>query len=340
MLDIFRNNAFGVIPLTDAINNLEFVPGRIGQMGIFSTNSVATTAIGIESKNGVLSLIAPTPRGGAGVTQDKEKRTIRFLGIPHFQIDDAIMAEEVQGVRAFGSENAVEGVMAKVDERMAIHGQSLAATQESNRVGAIKGIITYADGSTVDLFSEFDETQLAEIDLDLDNASPAEGALRKKCAAIVRATAGQLDGVAWSGKVRSIVGDNVFDDLLTHPEVRATYEGWSEAKILREGYIEADGKSYGAFEFGGIIFENYRGATGGTAFVDTNKAHMFPEGVPGLFRTAYGPADYIETVNTLGKPMYMKQMPMKNDKGVEIEVQMNALEYCTRPKVLIKAKRT
>ena len=35
MLDIFHNNAFGVVPLTDAINKPVFQPGRIGQMGLF-----------------------------------------------------------------------------------------------------------------------------------------------------------------------------------------------------------------------------------------------------------------------------------------------------------------
>jgi hypothetical protein len=55
---------------------------------------------------------------------------------------------------------------------------------------------------------------------------------------------------------------------------------------------------HGSFDFGGITWANYKG--GGTIGVDTNKCHLFPTGVPGLFRTVYGPADYIETVNTPG----------------------------------------
>jgi hypothetical protein len=62
--------------------------------------------------------------------------------------------------------------------------------------------------------------------------------------------------------------------------------------------------------------------------------------VPGLFRTAYAPADYVETVNTLGRQMYAKQYEMANGKGIHIDTQMNALNYCTRPKALIKGKRT
>lgn len=340
MLDIFKSDPFSVFALTDAINTPKFVPGRIGEMGLFSPNSITTTAIGIEQKDGVLVLVEPTPRGGPGVTVDKTKRALRYLAVPHFEIDDAIMAEEVQGIRAFGSETDLESVMGKVDERMMIHGQSMEATQEYSRIGAVKGIITYADSTTVDLFSEFGVTQEAEVDFDLDNANPAEGALRKKCATVIRLIATNLQGVPWTGKARAFCGDTFFDQLIAHPEVRATYNGWTEAQILREGYIETNGKSYGAFEFGGIIFENYRGSVGATAFIDPLKCHIFPEGVPNLFRTAYAPADYIETVNTLGKKLYMKQFTMPNDKGIRLEVQMNAMEYCTRPAVLIKGKNT
>lgn len=338
MLDIFKTDPFGVVPLTDAINFVKFNPGRLGQLGLFSSTSVATLSVAIEERGGLLSLVAPTPRGGPGSTQDKQKRTLRSLTVPHFQIDDAIYADEVQGVRAFGSETDTETVMQKVDERMQIHANSMSATEEYARVGAVKGIVTYADGTTLNLFTEFGVSQEAEIDFDLDNANPASGVLRKACAAVIRQLAGILEGVPFSG-VHALCGDAFYDDLIAHPEVRETYLGYQAAQELRQGYV-AGGMSYGAFPFGGIMWENYRGGVGATTFVNTNKCHLFPLGAPGLFRTVYSPADYTETVNTLGKRLYMKQIEMRNGKGVEIEVQMNALQYCTRPKTLIQGKRT
>ena len=79
------------------------------------------------------------------------------------------MAEEVQGVRAFGSETATQTVQGQVMERGAIHSQSLEATHEYSRIGAVKGIVTYADGSTLNLFTEFGVSQLTEIAWDLTN---------------------------------------------------------------------------------------------------------------------------------------------------------------------------
>jgi hypothetical protein len=62
--------------------------------------------------------------------------------------------------------------------------------------------------------------------------------------------------------------------------------------------------------------------------------------VPDLFKTVYAPADYIETVNTMGKPRYAKQYAMPNDKGIHMDTQMNALNWCTRPYALARAKLT
>ena len=340
MLDVFNSDAFGIVPLTDAINNLKFVPGRIGAMGLFQESGVAATSVAIEQKSGILSLIPPSARGGPGTTLDKSRRNLRNLAVPHFEINDSIMAEEVQGVRAWGSETDVEMVMGKVAERGVVHSQSHEATQEYSRIGAVKGTVTYADGSTLNLFTEFGVAQETERDWDLDAGSPAAGVVRKTCAAVYRQIAGILEGVPFSG-VNALCGDAFFDDLIAHTEVRASYLQQQEAAQLRTGYVDnGAGGSYGSFNFGSITWENYRGSVGATDFIDTNKCHIFPIGVPGLFRTYYAPADYVETVNTLGQRLYMKQYQMPNGKGIHLDTQMNALNICTRPRVLLLGKRT
>ena len=74
--------------------------------------------------------------------------------------------------------------------------------------------------------------------------------------------------------------------------------------------------------------------------IETDKAYLYPTGVPNLFSTVFAPADYIETVNTMGKPRYVKQYQMANDKGIHMDVQMNALNFCTKPLALMRAKIT
>ncbi|SER57253.1 Phage major capsid protein E [Faunimonas pinastri] len=331
-LDIFNGDAFSVIALTDSINNQPFAPGRLGAMGLFTETGTAALSVAIEEQNGILTLVPPTPRGGPGITLDKPKRNMRKITIPHFQIDDAVMADEVQGVRAFGSTNALLGIQQFVDGRLALHAQSLDVTLEFSRMGAVMGVVAYADGTTLDLYDEFGVTAQDTVYFDLSNTTDAAGgALRKACAQVVRTISDALGFIPLTG-VYAIVGDDFMDGLLANKEVRASFLNQPEARALREGY------AYQSFEFGGITFENYRGAVNGTSFIEPDEAHFFPTGVPGLFRTVYGPADYEETVNTLGLPRYAKQFPMPNGKGRSLESQTNALTYCTRPKTLIKGK--
>lgn len=343
MINIFDDDAFGVVSMSRALNDMAFVPGRCGELGIFGDgDGIATTSAYYEREGDILNLVSPTERGGPGETIDTDDdRDLVDVSVPHFEINDKVMAESVQNVREFGADgNQLETVQGRITKKFAKHVRSFAATSELSRIGAVKGIITYKNGKTVDLFAKFGVTQEPEIDLDLDNLSAVDGALRLKCTGIVRQTSNALGGLVWNGKVRAFVGDNVFDNLLGHPEVRETYKGWNEAKILREAYIEPNGKSYGAFEFGGIIFENYKGKVGGTSFVDTDKAHFFPEGVDGLFDTVWAPADLEDTVNTIGQRLYAHQYPMLNKKGRHLDTQMNELNVCTRPKVLLRGRRT
>lgn len=341
VLDIFSDNAFSCIELTDAIATPPFVPGRAGQVVPWQETPVSTRTIMVEQIDGELGIVNPTPYGGVGQTFVDPKRTAFPLAIPHYQIDDSVMAEEVRGVREFGTENQLRTVANLLSQRMADRVQNkMDPTLEYQRLGALKGIILNGDGSTyLNLFTAFGVSQEAEVAFDLSNATPASGALRKVCASIVRTMATNLKGLPMGGVIAEC-SDTFFDALIAHPEVVLSYRNTDMAEVLRQGYVFPNGqKIYGAFEFGGIIFENYRGAViAGTSWVAADKCHMFPLGVPGLYRTVLAPADYIETVNTPGLRRYARQWVRDDGKGVSLQMQMNTLNFCARPKVLMKGK--
>jgi hypothetical protein len=95
------------------------------------------------------------------------------------------------------------------------------------------------------------------------------------------------------------------------------------------------------FTYGGITFEEYRGQatdTSGTArrFIAAGEAHAFPLGTIDTFGTYFAPADFNETVNTVGQPLYAKQEPRKFDRGTDLHTQSNPLPMCHRPGVLVK----
>lgn len=336
MLDVFTGNGFSVLTLTDAVNKLPYVPGRLGQLAIFTESGVTTTAIDIEEKNGVLVLVAATPRGAPGVQNVESKRKIRKLAIPHIELDDTLNADQVQNVRAFGTNDQLQGVQQAVNGKMAEMVPSIDATLEFHRIGAVKGIVMDADGTTplYNLFTEFGVSQEAEVDFDLDNVNPASGAVRTKCTAVVRLITNNLLGGMMFQRIHAVCGDTFWDQLIAHAEIRATYLNQQEAAQLRNGV------AYETLNYGGITFENYRGKVGAIDFVDPLKAHFFPVGAPGLFKHYNAPADLIETVNTVGLPRYARMYPDQNGKLVHLEVQANPILLCTQPKVLIKGKNT
>jgi hypothetical protein len=335
-LDIFNNNAFSMVSLTDAINKVPFVPGRIGQLGIFDEMGVSTTSVMIEEREGSLSLIETSARGAPAQQNQHNKRKARSLVVPHIALEDTILADEVQNVRAFGSEALLDGVQNVVQLRLAEMARKHDATLEHLRVGAIKGQILDADGTTVlyDLFTEFGVSQYSEIDFDLDNASPAAGAVKKKCHDVRRKIEDEL-GAAPYDHIHAFCSQSFFDDLVAHPEVTKSYDRYQESIFLRTG------QARGSFEYANITFEEYRGKVGSVDFIPADKAYFLPVGVPGLFRQYNAPADFVETANTIGLPRYAKQaIDQQFARWVKLHTQSNPLPICTRPRVLIKAKRT
>ena len=62
ILNIFTQDAFSVMRLTDALREISYVPSVIGQMGLFQTTSIDTLDIAIEkdkAQNGMLVQASP-----------------------------------------------------------------------------------------------------------------------------------------------------------------------------------------------------------------------------------------------------------------------------------------
>ncbi len=71
-------------------------------------------------------------------------------------------------------------------------------------------------------------------------------------------------------------------------------------------------------------------------FIDSDEGHAFPLGTIDTFATYFAPADFNETVNTLGQPIYAKQAPRPFDRGTDLHTQSNPLPICHRPALLVR----
>jgi hypothetical protein len=341
-LDIFKSNAFSMVSITEALNNVPFQPGFLTGLNIFTPKPVRTIGVSVEEKNGTLSLIQTSPRGAPLTEADREKRKIRDFRTVRIAKHDSLRADELQNIRAFGSETELAQVVDEVNSRM--NGptglmRDVELTWENMALGAVQGIVTDADASVIyNFYDEFGIVAATEIDFDLDNATPASGAVRKKCTQVARqmqkaATGGWISGRTY---VMGLCGDAFWDDLTAHTEVRQTYLNTQEARQLR------DGLAYETFNYGGITWVNYRGTDdGSTVAVGTDKAKFFPVNGNGVFQVAQSPGESFDYVNTPGLPVYGMVIPdEKRNAFVDLEVYSYPLYMCTRPAMLQSGKRT
>jgi hypothetical protein len=330
-IDIFNDDAFSVASLTKAINEQPFQPMRIGRLGLFSEEGITTTAATVEKQGTTLTLVPAAARNSPGTPIGNDKRSLIPINTVHLPQSGAVMADEVQNMRAFGTETELESVQTLTNRKLAKMRRNLDVTIEYQRIGAIKGQVVDSDGTTVllDLLTTFGVSQQTHAMLLSNDATK----VKIKCVEAARKVEDALGGLMYSG-LHAFCSATFFDALVGHPAVEKAYDRWLDGAFLRE--LQRNQEGGVGFSFGGITWEEYRGVVSGIPFIEANTAYLVPLGVQDLFVTHYAPANYMETVNTNGLPYYAKQEMMRMNKGVELEAQSNPISMCTRPNVVVK----
>ena len=339
MLDIFRNNAFSRFSLTESINLIPFAPKRLGAMGLFETKNPTTNVVGLERKGGIISLI-PFKQRGSGETTKRPAtpRDMIPIYIPHVPYDDAVLAADVDGIRDFDSEDGVRAVSSLINEKMTGMRADHEATHEWHRINALKGLVIDPDagaGLGTVVANLFTIMGLTMENYFFDLTGTGAG-IKQDCIDIIRSIEDTLGGAPYD-HIHAMCGNQFFDLLTMNEEVKEAYAIQTDAmwKIETQGQ-GTPGRGTSMIRFGDITFENYRGKVGTTAFIETDKAHFFPVGVPGLFKQYFGPAMTMSDVNQPGKDVYAMQAPMKFDEGMELHTESNPVMICQRPKLLIQ----
>ncbi|MCU1780962.1 major capsid protein [Pseudomonas sp. 14P_5.3_Bac1] len=322
---IFEDDAFSVSSLTAAINEQEYLPGRISSLGLFREEGISTLTVQIEKDGDTLALVPAGERGTSGLVVGATKRTLIPFNTVHLPERFTIRADEIQGIRAFGTLTELQAVQDVVNKRLGKARRQLDATHEFQRMGAMNGVVLDADGKTVllDIYDRFG-VKRQRLPMELSNPSTE---VRVKCGVALDMQEDALGNVTTTGS-RAFCGKNFWNELIVHESVKKTYLNTMQAASLR-------GDARESFEFGGIVWERYRGKVAGVSFVHDDKALLVPEGVPDLYISCFAPADYMETVNTQGIPYYSKIEPLPFNKGVAGEAQSNPLHLCTRPRAQI-----
>lgn len=340
-LDVFNQDAFSAAELTAAVDKMDFVPGFLGSIpNLFVPDPVRTEEIWIEERETGAVILPTSPRGAPPHQTAGDRRKARAFKTVRIADASRITAAELQNIRPFGrSQDELMALQIEIARRQFKIKRNFDLTWENLRMGAVLGTVLDSDGTTViyNWATEFGQTIPNEVDFDLDAASPAEGAVRKKCTAAKRSILQGLKGVGSPTSIVGLCGDAFWDDLTSHPEVVKTYTGWAAAADLRNGH----GAAYSMFRYGEIDFVNYRGTDDGTTLtVGTDKCKFFPVGA-GIFRWAMSPGESFDFVNTPGLPTYSNIVLDKDrNSWADVEMYSYPLPVCTMPQALYRARRT
>lgn len=259
------------------------------------------------------------------------KREWMHLSCAHLAMSDTLAPEDLQDVRAFGSTEPIS-VAEVYNDKMQQLKDNMTATMEFHRLGAIKGVVLDANGTTVlhDIFNTFGVTK-KKMDISFpktaaDDANPIlTSILNAK-----RHVEAAMGGTPFD-HIECIIGSDAYDMLTSHKLVREYFERWLSN---RENFGNNDYRKRG-FPYGGLTFVERSDVVGGQTMVAAKKGHVYPVG-PGIFKQYHAPADWMETVNTIGLEYYARMDEKPKGRGFDLEVQSNPLTLCTYPEALVE----
>jgi hypothetical protein len=334
----FASDAYSLVNMTTAFNIYPNQYGLVSKMNIFNDQPLMTKTALIERRNNVLNLIPSTQWGGPPPVNTSAKRDVVSFPVPHIPVVDSVLPSDVNGIRAFGSGSTLD----TIDDRMALKlqemGRKLDITVEFLRVGALRGLVVDGDGATTlaNLFTVFGVTQQV-INFPFSTTTTQTLTAVQN---LSRYFEDNLKGETMD-EVIVLCSGTWWDAFITHPNVVIAYQYFlNNQNILRDDFRKI------GFVYQGVRFIEYRGHASlpsGTdvKFVPTDEAIAFPIGTsPQFAQTFFAPAEFNETVNTMGLPRYAKQAPRRMDQGWDIWTETNPLPIVNRPDLLVRITRS
>lgn len=333
---VFGGDAFTQAEMIQGINKKPYVPSMLDTVIGFTPRPVSTDTVYLSVRTGQSNLIQVTLRGAPIEMGKPDEKNVRPFAIPRVAKGDQLFAHQLANIVPFEDESETDAAAFEIARMQDQLISDVEATMEHMRLGALNGIVLAADGSTiVNYFTEFGVSVPSDIDLTLDNAALTIGALRTAIGTNIVLPIARASGAGNDPrfKVRALCGDAFWFALTGHPAIEKTYEGYAAAASRRDETL------WEMFEFAGVEWYHYRGTDdNSTIAIATNKAKVFPTGVPGMWQHVMGPAN--EFLNLLGQrgrryvPFLIRDMSGR-DQWAQPEIYSYPLFVNARPDLVL-----
>ena len=325
-------DAFTMVDYTEELLLIPNQWGLINELGIFQSESVAQHSVTVEAIEGTLGLIRDQVRGARNNANKDDTRKLYSFAVPHFPLDDAILPEDIQGRRMYGSPDAAETEAAVIARKLARIRQNHAVTMEAARAQAITQGTIYAPNGTVagNYYTTFGITR-KEIDFVFGTSTTDILAKGEEGMAHIQ------DNIRDGSVVNEVVvlcSPGFFGRLIAHPQVKEAYKYYTSTQEPLRNRLGSG--LYRRFVFGGVTYIEYRGSYNGVALIPDNEAFMLPMGTSDTFVSYFSPANKFEYVNTLGEEVYVWTFRDPKGSKIEIESEHNALHLLRRPQTVVR----
>jgi len=328
----FDAGGYSLAEMTQAINILPNLYTRLGQIGLFRFEGVTQRSIVIEQREGVLSLLPSVPLGAPATVGTREQRSMRSFALPWIPHDDVILPADIQGMPALGLSDAADPLVEVMNRKLTLMRRKHAQTREYMEMNALRGIVK--DGAGTTLYNYFTEFGIEQISVDFVFGTAGTN-VQAKVRTVLRGIEDGLLGETMT-TAHALVSSEFFDKLISHPKTEEAYKFFSATggQPLREDMRRA-------FPFAGILFEEYNGSvtlSNGTSerLIPPGEGIAFPLGTFDTFTTYGGPANLLETANTVGLPLYARQMMDTKGRWIDLMTEASILPVNKRPRLAIR----
>lgn len=340
---------FTATQLSESVNRIPNSYGLLNALNLFPSMGSISTIIEVTIEDGSIRVLPAKERGSAATPGDRGNRKSIFIQAPHFPSFDLITPRDLQNMWTIaGQSRTLRTLDDEMAKRLFTIRSKHSITREWIRMGALKGLITDGNGTTLlDLYAAFGITKNT-IDFVLGTAGTD---IIAKCAALRLSIATNLKGEVMT-RPEVIVSSTFFNKFIQHANVVKFWLSWSASQgyiqpvlaagtgpIDRQGQPTAFGRS---FEFQNIVWREYIGQAPigdtrtATSFVPDDFGYAYPAGTMNTFETWDAPANDIRFVNQPGQDLYISPEILEHGQGVELRSESNPLAICKRPETLVE----
>lgn len=334
----FGNN-FEVQDFTQELAMIPNIRTPLSDLGIFRSESIATTAVTFEQTFGTLGLLSDVYRGGSVQANTDETRKLHTYAVPYFKVVDRLTAADIQNVRAYGSADQAETQAAALERKMTRMKRSALMTEEYAKFYALTQGKIYSPSGAVahsSFYTDFGVTR-KEIDFNLEVSTT--DVLAKIEEAVAHSQDNALAGDMYTGMV-CLCSPEFFAALISHPKTVAAYQYYSSTQEPLRNRLGGNTTLHREFQYGGVLFREVRDSVNGSRFIATDEAYFIPLGTNDMFVSYWAPSNKIALSNTLGEQMYLFQTANPNGESIDLELEFSQVHLLRRPAAVVKATRT